>query len=406
MRLFKKTASLRKNINSTAFNNPIMPLPPIFDYIITGAGCAGSSLLMRMMADPFFEQKKILVIDRSAKKDNDRTWCFWEKEAGLFESIVYQRWERANFFSANYSGTLSLSPYQYKMIRGIDFYAYTRNRVAVSENISWLQEKIDSIEQENSYAIVHTASGSFRASYVFNSIVLQQPVIPPHKHLLLQHFKGWVIETKKKAFDAKTATLMDFRVSQERGTSFFYTMPFSATRALVEYTLFSETVLTQEAYDHSIREYLLFLGITDYTIEQEEFGAIPMTNISYPFNEGRIIHTGLAGGQVKGSSGYAFNFIQKRTAGIIRSLKTKGHPIVDKSIADKKFLFYDSVLLNVLTKRKMSGEEVFARIFQKNPAERVLRFLDNETGFLDDLAIMNSVPMGIFLPAALQEIFA
>jgi len=31
-----------------------------FDYIITGAGCAGLSLLMRMMEDPFFRIKNIV----------------------------------------------------------------------------------------------------------------------------------------------------------------------------------------------------------------------------------------------------------------------------------------------------------------------------------------------------------
>jgi hypothetical protein len=29
-----------------------------YNYIITGAGCAGSSLLARMMREPFFEGKK------------------------------------------------------------------------------------------------------------------------------------------------------------------------------------------------------------------------------------------------------------------------------------------------------------------------------------------------------------
>jgi lycopene beta-cyclase len=33
--------------------------PKHYDYIITGAGCAGLSLLMRMMEDPFFLRKNI-----------------------------------------------------------------------------------------------------------------------------------------------------------------------------------------------------------------------------------------------------------------------------------------------------------------------------------------------------------
>jgi lycopene beta-cyclase len=54
----------------------------------------------------------------------------------------------------------------------------------------------------------------------------------------------------------------------------------------------------------------------------------------------------------------------------------------------------------------MKGDEIFARIFQKNPAERVLQFLDNESSLGDDLQIMRSVPSSVFLPAALKNYFA
>jgi lycopene beta-cyclase len=62
---------------------------PRYDYIIAGAGAAGLSLLTRMIACGKFSDKKILIIDKAAKTVNDRTWCFWEKEQGFFEDIVY-----------------------------------------------------------------------------------------------------------------------------------------------------------------------------------------------------------------------------------------------------------------------------------------------------------------------------
>ena len=40
-----------------------------------------------------FNDKKILLMDKEPKTKNDRTWCFWEKEAGFFEEIVYKKWE-------------------------------------------------------------------------------------------------------------------------------------------------------------------------------------------------------------------------------------------------------------------------------------------------------------------------
>lgn len=92
-----------------------------YDYIITGAGCAGLSLLMRLLQEPKLNSKSILVIDEKPKTDNDRTWCFWERQAGLFESIVSHNWQYVSFCSDTYTAKLDLQPYVYKMIRGIDF---------------------------------------------------------------------------------------------------------------------------------------------------------------------------------------------------------------------------------------------------------------------------------------------
>ena len=63
-----------------------------FDYIITGGGCAGLSLLHNLLLQPQLSNKKILIIDKVNKSDNDRTWCFWEKENSVFEEIVFHRW--------------------------------------------------------------------------------------------------------------------------------------------------------------------------------------------------------------------------------------------------------------------------------------------------------------------------
>src|SRR5688572_12426028 len=93
-----------------------------YDYIIAGAGCAGLSLLARLIRSNQFNDKKILLIDREPKNKNDRTWCFWEKDTGFFEDLVYCRWNKLWFHGKNFSRRYEISPYQYKMIRGIDFY--------------------------------------------------------------------------------------------------------------------------------------------------------------------------------------------------------------------------------------------------------------------------------------------
>ena len=363
-----------------------------------------------MMKEPSFRDKKILVIDQSPKIQNDRTWCFWEKEPGIFESIVHHRWNNIDFLSDTYSGTLNISPYHYKMIQGIDLYTFVKKESEKHPNIEWRYEEIKSVNNSDQSATVQTSTQTFTADYVFNSILFNNIISPLPGglggYLLLQHFKGWLIQTPEPRFDPTIATFMDFRVSQQHGTTFMYVMPTSPTTALVEYTLFTEQLLPQNAYETALKEYIsTTLGIADYKISHEEFGVIPMTNQLFPLQDERIIYTGIAGGQAKGSSGYAFQFIQKRTKQIVDSLVKNGSVSLQRTFIDKKFHLFDSVLLNVLHHQKMNGGEIFSRIFKHNPPQRVLRFLDNETNFVEDLQIMRSVPTGIFLPAAIQELF-
>ncbi len=382
-----------------------------YDYIIAGAGCAGLSLLMRMMKDPFFSQKDILVVDASGKNQNDRTWCFWEKEPDIFEPIVHHRWNALDFFSETYSGELSIRPYSYKMIQGLEFYNYVKSAAESHSNIHWLKETIVSLAPAAKGADGKALAGivlqdrSIYAEYLFNSILFE-PIRPEaHQYHLLQHFKGWTIQTEQPCFDPGKAIFMDFRVSQEHGATFMYLLPTSATTALVEYTLFTADLLNQESYDTALKQYISeYLHITQYEIVHKEFGIIPMTNALVPKTEGAVVYIGIAGGQVKASSGYAFRFIQKRTAAIADALK-KGKPIpVKAGFAAAKGLLYDSTLLHVLHHRKMAGSDIFARIFRQNRASDVLAFLDNESSLLTDLKIMSSVPTAVFLPAALQEL--
>ncbi len=381
--------------------------PTHYDYLIAGAGCAGLSLLMRLMEDPFFSEKKILVVDREEKNKNDRTWCFWEKEEGLFESVVYHQWNHVLFYTNDFSTKLDLNPYQYKMIQGIDLYNHVIEKAKSYSNIEFRYEEILSINSTPSQAAVQLQTGTITAEYVFNSILFEKKPAVSTKNIyqLLQHFKGWVIETTEPCFDPATATLMDFRTSQEQGTTFFYVMPTSPTTALVEYTLFSEALLPKGDYDSALKRYITeLLGINEYSIQHEEFGIIPMTNQSFHLQDNRIIQMGVAGGQVKGSSGYAFQFIQKRTAAIVKGLK-KGNTTFDRmGLQQKKGNVYDAVLLHVLHHHKMQGAAIFQSIFSKNKTASVLRFLDNESSMVEDLKIMNSVPTTIFLPAALYEL--
>src|SRR4051794_26883491 len=106
-----------------------------YDYIISGAGAAGLSLLMRLMQHKALNDKNILVVDKAPKDQNDHTWCFWEQQPALFDPIVYCQWKKVQFYSKEYSSLIDLAPYSYKMIRSIDFYHHILQEAKTRSNI-------------------------------------------------------------------------------------------------------------------------------------------------------------------------------------------------------------------------------------------------------------------------------
>ncbi len=363
---------------------------------------------MRMMQHPFFDTAQILVIDAAQKNTNDRTWCFWEKEHDIFEPIVCKKWEQVSFIAPTFKSELNLSPFVYKMIRGIDLYTHVLSLAASKSNITFCTESVLSVQTTQTGARVQLKNQTLTANKVFNSILFEPVNVMAQKssdYFLWQHFKGYEIKTETPAFNDGVATLMDFTVDQSKGTTFMYVMPTSPTTALVEYTLFTENLLADKDYNEAIQSYIQkTYGAVVYSITHQEFGQIPMTNFSFSVGAGNIINMGVAGGQVKGSSGYAFHFIQEKTKAIVADVVAQKNPLRGSTFSQKKFALYDAVLLRVLQEKKLDGSAIFTAIFSKNPPTRVFRFLNNESSLLDDLRIMASVPSRIFLPAALYAL--
>lgn len=377
-------------------------MKPSYDYIIAGAGCAGLSLVVRLLQHPQLQSKKILLVDAGPKNKNDRTWCFWERSAGIFEPIVHHRWNKLNFFSPSVARTMDIHPYAYKMVHGIEFYKYCFDIIAAHPNVEVRYEAISAVGNDIGLGYVQFPNERVYAGKVFNSILFRDIPRDAGTIHLLQHFKGRVIRTSTPSFDPGTATLMDFRVSQAHGTTFVYVMPTSTTEALVEYTLFTEALLAQEEYDQALDDYIArFLNIVSYETLHDEFGIIPMTNHRFPGVQENVVHIGTAGGLVKGSSGYAFRFIQKHSDYLVRSLAT-GQPLQRPD--SRKFQYYDSVFLDVLNRYPHEGAKLFSKIFRKTDPTSIFRFLDNESGLSDDLSIITSLTSPAFVAAGLRKL--
>lgn len=376
-----------------------------YDYIFTGAGLSALMTVCKMIESGRFQNKSILIIDENAKKTNDRTWCFWSTHPADWQKVVSKKWDSALFANENFRRILDLQPYQYNRIKGLDFYNQAFDLLSKNDHITFLNQKVINLTETESHVLIQTETERFSGSKVFNSIYDSKMTANQSKYpVLQQHFIGWIIKSAKPAFHPECATFMDFSVAQKGNTRFMYVLPTTEHEALLEYTLFSHSLLKQEEYEKEIQNYLEKLGITEYEIVEKEQGSIPMT--CYPFwkvNTRNVMQIGTAGGWTKASTGYTFKNADKKSSELVAFLEkatdfTKFHK-------KTKFWFYDLLLLDILDRKNEMGATIFSALFKKGNPTLIFKFLDEETSLLEDLKVIWKCPKGLFIAALFRVVF-
>ena len=368
-----------------------------FDYIILGAGLSGLMLAKSLVSDPYFLNKSILLIDKSEKNKNDRTWCFWSENSDNWDTVISKQWNKIRFKGSAFDAEIPLKEYSYNKIEGIDFYNSVFEILRASKQVTFKTENFQDLTETKQGVEVTTDQNTYTASKVFSSI------LPPERlknqtafPVLQQHFIGWEVKTQESVFDPEVATFMDFSIKQNGNTRFMYVLPTAKNQALVEYTLFSEHLLPKAEYEAAIEDYMEGLGASQYEVTAVEQGSIPMT--AYPFeqhNTKSLLHIGTAGGWTRGSTGYTFSYTVKRTAELIRFLKQESD--FRKLSLNDRYRWYDKLFLDVLYRNNDQGVALFTQMFKKNAIAKIFRFLDGTSTLKEDLQIIWSLPKKEFI---------
>ncbi|MEL7834243.1 lycopene cyclase family protein [Fodinibius sp. N2] len=376
-----------------------------YDYIIAGAGAAGLSLAYKML-HPFFDDKRILVVDESLNPSHNKTWCFWDNKTPPFADLMYRQWNNAEVSISGKRIKSPLNEYTYYCLRSIDFQEQILRRLKKESRFDFLESTIEDLSVSYGIPILQTKSNSYQAEFIFQSCFspwnssTDQPDYP-----LLQHFLGWEVKTTKPVFDDAFFTLMDFDDTFDEGIAFIYLLPWSKTSALIEYTIFSDELLSREKYEEKISIYLnnrYNLKPIDYKITRTEFGEIPMKDRPHkPWYDTRILNIGTVGGVTKPSTGYTFSRIQKQTDQIIRDLQTDEKPNAH-SPSKTRFKAYDLWLLQIIHDHPSEAYHVFNQLFKNNSMDAIFSFLAEESAITDDFKIMSSVPYTPFFRAIWQ----
>ena len=190
---------------------------------------------------------------------------------------------------------------------------------------------------------------------------------------------------------------MDFDCEQRDSVHFFYTLPYSKNKALVETTWLSKmNDNSQKDYDKQIKDYIdKHLKIKDYEITYREEGAIPLFYPLYEKEKNKI-NIGTAGGMTRLSTGYTFLNIQEHSKFIRKNIESIHN--TKKFEINKKYQFLDEIFLRVLEKHPKKMSEIFFKMFQSSP-KTIIKFLSNKSNFLEDLTIILKMPKWIFIKA-------
>lgn len=367
-----------------------------FDYIILGGGLSGLSLAYELNKQGCLKNKTLAILEKRKKYKRDKNWSYWDYDQNNFKNCVIQSWKSFEVKYNTQSIVLPCNKTPYRTIDSKKFYDFVIKDLSKNKNILFKKNtNITSLKNQ----IVETNNGIFKGKYIFDSLLKA----PQKKITMYQHFYGCEIEVKKNTFNSKSLQLMDFNCEQKNGLHFFYILPFSKKKALIETTWYSKNIKTFKSYQKEIYEYLEKYKIKG-KIKYQEFGAIPLCHFPTDYKTKNYFKIGTAGNMTRISTGYTFQTIQTFSKKLAKEIR-RNNKISLSKIRSNKYTFLDQILLSVIQRQHKLMPKIFFNFFKKNTSETVINFLSDKSNFMDDIKIIRSMPKLVFMQNFLIFLF-
>ena len=383
-----------------------------YDFTIVGAGASGLWLAHALIEHGLLQDKTLCIIEPDRNKDNDRTWCYWAEKPIDPAEMASKQW--SSIYQQNISPKPNpITPYHYYHIRSTDFYGAMKHKFTRCKNITWIGEELLAYNEEEDQVSVHTTKHQWKTHRLFLSALpksMAKTTVQNTKKsdlFLWQSFVGWRVKTTKDTFIEDNMSMMDFSIEQNNQTQFIYELPFSKTEALVEMTRFGKERIPRAEAEKELEKYLMDKG--DYTIEEVEIGAIPMTpqfdsHEKHQKPQSKIIFIGTLAGAIKPSTGFGFKRMNEHGNSLAMAIKmNQALPTLYRPF---RFRLYDELLLIILAKTPHRGKEIFEQLFRTQPIQRILKFLDEKTTPLEELKIFVRLPIRLFLKSLFYRLLA
>ena len=378
-----------------------------YDLIFAGVGAAACLMLLELHNRDKLSGKSVLLIDPDPKLLNDKTFCFWARpEDSIVNNLAPLISHSWSHIQVTGNQSMPLDPFVYFHISSIDLYKRVKE-LEDRQHFRRLLKPVSSLgrDEKGSYAMVGTER--FYGNCIFDSRTPAYAAVAEGQQHLFQSFTGWYIETEEDCFESNCFRMMDFDVPQAGHTQFIYVLPFSSNSALLEITRFGSQVLAKAEAEEILRDYTA-KHIGAFRKTGEEWGCIPMSNARIVEERVEDVYAlGARNHAIKPSTGYAFKSMYAQVQQLAdtfekRELHVKTHKVksTDRS---SRFAFYDALLLDILALQPQSGKRIFTQLYARVPIQKIMHFLDEKTGLLQEAGIFWQLPWNPFLKALRQR---
>lgn len=262
------------------------------DILIIGAGLSGLSLAYSYLKRQ--PQLSILILEADKEWRGDRTWSFHEND---IEN--HQFWKE--FIDFEWIGYDVYFSHQRTMnTRYFSIHSSSFFRKMQSHLKDFIELGV-TIANINSNSAIATDGKLYQADFIFDT---RPRWNIPLDHLEqkkwgFQKFVGLEVELNED-HGLQRPVLMDARVEQMDGYRFFYLLPYSAQKLLVEETFYSEGAsLAPEERVPFIKDYIAKRGWTIKRIIRREEGVLPI-----PTSSDRIFETHRRHFQIGAGAGF------------------------------------------------------------------------------------------------------
>jgi lycopene beta-cyclase len=352
------------------------------DIAIIGGGSAGITLARKL------SEHGTVVIEPKTPAERDACWALWatSDQQNNFQSAIKGRWNQWRLVDHEQEIIHDSHEYDYISLSSADYLRACEQ--TLSDNVKLVRATAENVSPEGHGGSFSAMGQRYQANYIYDSR-------PPRttKEGLKQHFFGLEVRTKNPLKTPNIATLMDFRVDQSRGLHFIYALPYSDREILIESTMISKSLESEDWYRQAINQWLDQQGIEIDTIVRQESGIIAMHS-SLPIDP-TMSRIGAASGAVRQSSGYAFTHIQSQVSQLVEGIE-KGNFEVPKPLSSQ-LNYMDNLFNGVLTSEPRLAVSLMMKTARSLNPEGFARFMLGQATLIDWIRVILSMPKIPFL---------